>query len=66
MRLLIVAELIPAGTNAIARRRSWQQALCIEISKRINGSFEARNIVTGDKVHITPESASADDWEFVH
>ncbi|EHD2307159.1 hypothetical protein JQ199_004281 [Salmonella enterica subsp. enterica serovar Lille] len=66
MRLLNVAELIPAGTNAIARRRSWQQALCIEISKRINGSFEARNIVTGDKVHITLESASADDWEFVH
>jgi hypothetical protein len=66
LRLLNVAELIPAGANVVARRRSWQQPLCVELLKHSNGTIEARNIVTGDKVHITPESTGADDWEFVH
>ena len=66
MRLLNVAELIPAGANVVARRCSWPHSFCIELQKMDDGALEARNIVTGDKVCITPESAKANDWEFVH
>lgn len=66
MRLLNVAKLIPDGSTVIARRQSWAHPICVEMCKHSNGTIEARNIITGDKVHITPESACADDWEFVH